>query len=109
MTSPLTITQLLMKWRDGDQTALDELAPRVYKALRRLAKYYLPQERPHNTWQSSNLVQKANRRLLNEKNVVGRTRAHSFGTAAGGIGGFLSSMREAGRQPNGAGVNFFCR
>src|SRR5262245_37952041 len=82
MTSPLTITQLLMKWRDGDQTALDELAPRVYKELRRLAKYYLRQERPHHTLQSSDLVHEAYLRLVNEKDVDWQNRAHFFGIAA---------------------------
>src|SRR5262245_33894680 len=81
MTSPLTITQLLMKWRDGDQTALDELAPRVYKELRRLAKYYLRQERPGHTLQPSDLVHEAYLRLVDEKDVDWQNRAHFFGIA----------------------------
>ncbi|MGH9837701.1 MAG: ECF-type sigma factor [Blastocatellia bacterium] len=34
---PLEITQLLATWRDGDQTALDQLAPMVDAELRQIA------------------------------------------------------------------------
>src|SRR5262245_64788621 len=82
MTSPPTITQLLIRWRDGDQTALDELAPRVYNELQRLAKYYLRQERPDHTLQSSDLVHEAYLRLADEKEIDWQNRAHFFGIAA---------------------------
>jgi len=32
------ITQLLLKWRAGDTTALERLIPLVYNELRRLAR-----------------------------------------------------------------------
>ena len=35
------ITQLLVRWSDGDAAALDELMPLVYGELRRLASNYL--------------------------------------------------------------------
>ena len=37
MQSPEGITQLLLLWNSGDQTALDKLAPLVQRELRRLA------------------------------------------------------------------------
>ncbi|HKC87537.1 MAG TPA: sigma-70 family RNA polymerase sigma factor [Blastocatellia bacterium] len=82
MTSPATITQLLIKWRDGDQTALDELAPQIYSELRRLARYYLRQERPGHTLQPSDLVHEAFLRLVDEKEIDWQNRAHFFGIAA---------------------------
>ena len=41
MTSSSTLTELLIKWRNGDEAALNELLPQVYGQLRRLANYYL--------------------------------------------------------------------
>src|SRR5262245_61868647 len=82
MTSPATITQLLIKWRNGDHAALDELAPQVYGELRRLARYYLRQERPGHTLQPSDLVHEAYLRLVDEKEIDWQNRAHFFGIAA---------------------------
>src|SRR5262245_5598183 len=82
MTPPATITQLLIKWRNGDQAALDELLPLVYSELRRLAAYYLRQERPDHTLQPTALVHEAYLRLVGEKEIDWRNRAHFFGIAA---------------------------
>jgi len=82
MTPPATITQLLIRWRGGDRAALDELAPHVYSELRRLAKYYLRQERPGHTLQASDLVHEAYLRLVDEKEIGWQNRAHFFGIAA---------------------------
>jgi hypothetical protein len=35
------ITQLLIEWREGDETALDELMPLVYAELRQMAHRYM--------------------------------------------------------------------
>jgi RNA polymerase sigma factor (TIGR02999 family) len=82
MTSSTSITQLLTRWRQGDQAALDELLPRVYSELRRLAQYYLRQERPGHTLQSADLVHEAYLRLIEETEVDWQNRAHFFGIAA---------------------------
>lgn len=82
MTSPATITQLLIKWRDGDQSALDELAARVYSELRRLARYQLRGERQDHTFQPSDLVHEAYLRLIDENEIDWQSRAHFFGIAA---------------------------
>jgi RNA polymerase sigma factor (TIGR02999 family) len=82
MTSPATITQLLIRWRNGDKAALDELAPLVYNELRRLARYYLRAERPDHTLQPSDLVHEAYLRLVDEKEIDWQNRAHFFGVAA---------------------------
>src|SRR5262249_61756099 len=82
MTPTATITQLLIKWRNGDKTALDELAPRIYSELRGLARYYLRRERPGHTLQPSDLVHEAYLRLADEKEIDWQNRAHFFGIAA---------------------------
>lgn len=82
MASESTITQLLIRWREGEQAALDELAPRVYAELRRLARHYLRQERPGHTLQPSDLVHEAYLRLVDEKEIDWQNRAHFFGIAA---------------------------
>lgn len=44
--SPHEVTQLLLAWGQGDETALERLIPIVYDELRRLAKRCLRRERP---------------------------------------------------------------
>jgi hypothetical protein len=45
MTSPSSstakLTQLLMAWSEGDQSALETLTPHVHEELRRLAHPYM--------------------------------------------------------------------
>ena len=53
------ITQLLARWRGGDDEAFDELMPVVYGELRRLAAYFLRNERSNHTLQPTALVHEA--------------------------------------------------
>jgi len=76
------ITQLLVKWGAGDQTALDQLMPLVHGELRRLAGNYLRRERPGHTLQPTALVNEAYLRLIDQKNARWQNRAQFFGIAA---------------------------
>ena len=80
--SPKEITRLLVAWGDGDQSALEELAPLVQEELRRLAHHYMGRERPGHTLQTSALVNEAYIRLIDWKNVRWQNRAHFFAVAA---------------------------
>lgn len=40
------ITGLLIAWGEGDETALDQLAPLIHSELHRLARHYMSRERP---------------------------------------------------------------
>jgi len=80
--SPEHITQLLIAWGDGDQSALEELAPIVHAELRRLAHHYMSRERPGHTLQTSALVNEAFIRLIDWKNVRWQNRAHFFAVSA---------------------------
>ena len=76
------ITRLLVAWNEGDQAALDRLAPLVEQELRRIAVHYMAGERPDNVLQPTALVNEAFLRLMNWKNVHWQNRAHFFGMAA---------------------------
>jgi RNA polymerase sigma factor (TIGR02999 family) len=76
------VTNLLVRWRDGDRQALEELMPLVYQELRRLAHHYLQRERGDHTLQSTALVHEAYLRLGGEKVPQWQNRAHFFGIAA---------------------------
>jgi RNA polymerase sigma factor (TIGR02999 family) len=76
------ITQLLLAWRDGDQSALDKLVPLVDRELRRLAKSYMSRERASHTLQTTALINEAYVRLIDAPNVQWQSRAHFYGIAA---------------------------
>jgi len=76
------VTQLLVSWSMGNQAALDELMPLVYGELHRLAAAYLRRERPDHTLQSTALVHEAFLKLVNQREVEWRNRAHFYGIAA---------------------------
>lgn len=80
--APQEITQLLRAWSDGDQTALERLAPLVYAQLHRLAKGYMRGERPGHVLQSTALINEAWLRLIDSKDIEWHNRAHFFGAAA---------------------------
>jgi RNA polymerase sigma-70 factor, ECF subfamily len=76
------ITRLLQAWRQGHQSALEQLVPLVEAELHRLAHRYLAGERPGHTLQTTALVNEAYLRLIDWKNVEWQDRAHFFGVAA---------------------------
>jgi RNA polymerase sigma factor (TIGR02999 family) len=80
--SPSPVTKLLVRWREGDREALEELMPLVYGELRRLAQHYLQRERSDHTLQSTALVHEAYLRLAGPKAPQWQNRAHFFGVAA---------------------------
>ena len=80
--SPADVTQLLTNWSKGDRSALEQLMPLVYGELRRLASSYLRRERPDHTLQSTALVHEAFMRLINQRDVEWKSRAHFYGIAA---------------------------
>ena len=76
------ITELLVKWSEGDQAALEKLTPHVYEELRRLAQSYLRNERSEHTLQATALVHEAYLRLLQVQNVEWKNRGQFIGLAA---------------------------
>jgi RNA polymerase sigma factor (TIGR02999 family) len=77
-----SITQLLLKWSDGDGSAREELMPLVYDELRQLARKYLRRERANHSLQPTALVNEAYLRLVDQQSVQWENRAQFFGLAA---------------------------
>jgi len=76
------MTLLLARWADGDQQALEDLTPLVYKELRRLAASYLRKERKGHTLRPTALVHETYLRLVNQSNPRWEDRSHFYGVAA---------------------------
>jgi RNA polymerase sigma factor (TIGR02999 family) len=81
-TAPADVTRLLLRWREGNQAALDHLTPIVYDELRRLAESYMRRESAGHTLQATALVHEAYMRLIGSAEVEFQDRAHFFGIAA---------------------------
>jgi RNA polymerase sigma-70 factor (ECF subfamily) len=80
--SSMDVTLLLKELSRGNQDALAELIPAVYDELRRLAAYYLREERSDHTLQATALVHEAYLRLVDQRHVDWKNRNHFFGVAA---------------------------
>ncbi|MBL8191588.1 MAG: sigma-70 family RNA polymerase sigma factor [Acidobacteria bacterium] len=81
-SSDQNVTQLLLAWSQGDQTALEQLLPLVDAELRRLAHAYMRRESVDHTLQTSALVNEAYLRLIDQQQVRWQNRAHFFGITA---------------------------
>jgi RNA polymerase sigma factor (TIGR02999 family) len=76
---PVTeVSELLVKWNQGDQEALNQLMPLVYNELRRLASSYLRRERPDHTLQTTALVHEAYLKLVDQRHQDLQSRRHFF-------------------------------
>jgi RNA polymerase sigma factor (TIGR02999 family) len=76
------ITVLLQRWTQGDEKALRDLVPLVYKDLRRLAHYHLQSERSDHTLQSTALVNEAFLRIIGGQPFELQGRAHFIAVAS---------------------------
>jgi RNA polymerase sigma factor (TIGR02999 family) len=73
---------LLDRFEQGDRAALDEMMPSIYSELKRLARIYLSRERGDHTLQPTALVHEAYMKLVEQRRVDWRNRAHVLGVAA---------------------------
>lgn len=80
--SPQTVTQWLLKWHGGDESALNELSELVYEDLHRMAQGYLRHERPDHTLQATALVHEAYLQLHDLQHLDWKNRAHFIGVVA---------------------------
>lgn len=81
-TPPHAVTELLLAWGQGDDSALAQLVPLVEAELHRLAQLYLRRERPGHTLQPTALVNEAFVRLIDGGAVQWQNRAQFFGITA---------------------------
>jgi RNA polymerase sigma factor (TIGR02999 family) len=82
MNSSSDITELLIHWCDGEQSALDKLIPLVERELHRIAHNYMRRENPGHTLQTTALVNETYLRLVDQKRVRWQNRSHFFAIAA---------------------------
>src|SRR5689334_1877437 len=75
-SAPGAVTQMLLRWQQGDAQAFSELAPLVYAELKAHARRYLRHERPDHTLQGTALVHEALLRLMHGEPVKWTSRAH---------------------------------
>ena len=76
------VTGLLHAWRNGDDGAGERLLEHVYGELRRIAAAQFRAERGDHTLQPTAVVHEAYVRLLGQRRLDWRDRAHFFGLAA---------------------------
>jgi RNA polymerase sigma-70 factor, ECF subfamily len=82
MSDTHEVTLLLAEWAKGNQSALNDLTPLVYRELRQLAASYLRKERQGHTLQPTALVHEAYLRLVDQTNPTWQHRSHFYGVAA---------------------------
>ena len=80
--APVDVTQLLQAWSDGDRTVEEPLLRAVLGELRQQAVRAMRRESPTHTLQPTALVNEAYLRLIDQRRVQWRSRAHFFGVAA---------------------------
>jgi len=76
------VTRLLLAWGDGDEAALEQLLPVVYRELHRMARRYMAGERLDHTLQASALVNEAYLKLVDVRQMQWKNRAQFFGVCA---------------------------
>ena len=76
------VTHLLKRLAAGDLSAEEELVPRVYVELHRLAAAQLRGERPGHTLQAPALVHEVYLRLCRQDGIDWQNRSHFFRIAA---------------------------
>jgi RNA polymerase sigma factor (TIGR02999 family) len=100
--SPQTVTQWLVKWHGGDESALNGLSELVYEDLHRLAQNYLRRERPDHTLQATALVHEAYLQLQDLQHLDWKNRSHFIGVVAQVMRHVLvDHARERGAQKRG--------
>jgi RNA polymerase sigma factor (TIGR02999 family) len=99
------VSELLVRWKAGDQAALESLIPLVYKELREIARQHLRRERTDHTLQSAALVHEAYMRLVDQRPFETENRAHFLAVASRLMRQILVDYaRSHGAAKRGAGL-----
>jgi RNA polymerase sigma factor (TIGR02999 family) len=100
------VTELLLRWREGNDEARERLMALVYDELRRKAAAYLRRERAGHTLQPTALVHEAYLRLIDQDRVAWQNRAHFLAIAAAMMRRVLMDhgRRQKARKRGGTGA-----
>lgn len=105
MTSEPDVTTLLHDWSQGDQRALDQLAPLVLGELRRVARGYFAGERSGHTLEPTALVNEVFMWLMEREQLQWESRTQFFGFAAQLMRRILVDYARSHRtQKRGSGI-----
>ncbi|HZS05198.1 MAG TPA: sigma-70 family RNA polymerase sigma factor [Blastocatellia bacterium] len=104
-TASGNVTQLLRSWSQGNEAALDQLMPLVYDELHRKAHWYMRQENPGISLQTTALVNEVYLRLIDVRDVSWNDRAHFMAMCARMMRHILvDHARERNNQKRGGGA-----
>jgi RNA polymerase sigma factor (TIGR02999 family) len=78
MRTKVDVTELLVRWRDGDSAALNVLISVIYNELHRLAHRQMAREQPGHALQTTALIHEAYLRLTDVRRMGFANRAHFF-------------------------------
>ena len=76
------VTRLLLDWRSGDESALEQIIPLVYDELHRLAHSYIRREHGQNILDTTALVNEAYLRLVDVQELGWKDRSHFLAISA---------------------------
>jgi RNA polymerase sigma factor (TIGR02999 family) len=79
---PSDVTELLLRWSNGDEAAFQQLMPLVYDECRRIAGRQMRREREEHTLSPTALVNELYLRLVDQRRMTWSNRAQFFGIAA---------------------------
>ena len=82
MAESTEITELLLAWTEGEESARARLVEVVYPELLRVARRHLRNERPGHSLTPTALVHEAYLKLIDQRRVRWQNRAHFFGITA---------------------------
>jgi RNA polymerase sigma factor (TIGR02999 family) len=76
------LTQYLQNWRDGNASAIDEILPLIYNELRQIARRYRSREHGEHTFQTTEIINEAYLKLINQSATDWQNRSHFFAVAS---------------------------
>jgi RNA polymerase sigma factor (TIGR02999 family) len=76
------VTRILQAWNLGQEDALEQLVPVVYRELHRLARTYMKGERQGHLLQTTALINEAYLRLADLQRIQWKNRDQFYGIAA---------------------------
>jgi len=82
MAATHELTRDLIEWRNGNQAAIERILPIVYAELRRRAHRYLRREARDISLQTTDLINEAYLKLIDQRESDWQNRAHFFAVAA---------------------------
>lgn len=81
-TNSPDITQYLQDWRGGNASALEDVLPFVYNELRIIARRYRSKENTGHTLQTTEIINEAYLKLIDQSGTDWQNRSHFFAVAS---------------------------